>query len=414
MKMSGKKKFINVIYIGTTKLAFLRGLIEPNYDIVVERMVAGKPNGFSEGVVANVEKATASVRNLVSEVLGNEDFSKYDFYVVLSNKYIKSFLCNSSLYFGEIIRPVTTLDMEHVISQTKSVATVPLDEVIIEAVPESFLVDDTGNITDPLELEGRRLGVNLRVFTLNAAIMRNISKVLERLDIIPELYLPKSFVSVFSSLRQEERSGGVALIDIGGNVTGITYVKNTSVTYYTTIPFGSENITLGLAKDLSISPDEARRLKEEYGSVSILPSFSDEIIPIVDIFGKTKLNLSKKRLYGYIDTYAVELLAKIKPILSDILSNAGTIAGVVFTGGGSALEGFIEKGQELLGYPARIGVTRKIIGPKDVLAFPNYTGITGVLSYLCEKRMKEEERLKNKNKLTITLERVKLWIQNYF
>ncbi len=409
-----KKRTIYVIYVGTTKLVALRSVIQEDGDISVERFVKMPADGFNKGVVSNIEKASIQIRNLVQGLGADVQYSKVEFFVVISNEYLRNYMCSSSIYFGEMIKAVTRADILKVIAQTKSVATIPLDEFIIEESPLAFMVNDLDDIIDPLELEARRLGVNLLLFTVTGTIIRNIMKALERIDIVTDYFIPRALPSSFAVLRQEERRDGIVMVDIGGYVTDIMYIKNTIIHYYETIPAGGEHITVFLAENLNVAQVEARRLKERFGSAVLLSSFEDEIIPVVDIFGKTRLSLNKKRLYDQIFSSTKDLLEKIKPSIEKIRKEVGIVPGIVLTGGGASLEGLLEMSQEVFGLPVRLGITRKISGPKEVISSPQYTSVAGVASYVLDKIRKDEQRYANKGLLTKKIMQAKEWIQDYF
>ena len=409
-----KKNYIYALYIGTTKLVALRGLIQDDGELIVERFVKVPATGFTKGVVTNIEKASLQLKNAVQQLGEDFDYTKVDFHIILSNNYLRNYVCNSSVYFGELMRPVIHTDILRVIQQTKSVATVPLDEFIIDESPQSFIVNDLSGIIDPLELEARRLGVNLMLFTVNGTVIRNIMKSLEHIDIITDLFVPKAISSSFAVLRQEERRDGIVMIDIGGYVTDVIYVKNTIMHYYKTVGVGGEDISLFLAQNLNVTQVEARRLKERFGSAMLLSSFEDEIIPVVDIFGKTRLSLNKKRLYDQIFIATKNLLEEIKPIVDTVRKDVGIVSGIVLTGGGASLEGILEMSQDIFGAPVRLGISRKINGPKEVITSPQYTAVAGVLGYIVDKVRRDEQRFSNKWLLTKKIMQAKEWIQEYF
>ena len=409
-----KKSNIYVIYIGTLKLVALRGVVEEDGTMTVERFVKIPAIGFEKGVVVDIEKASLQVRELVHQLGNDIDYIKVDFHIVISNEHLRNYMCNSSIYFGELMKTISQGDILKVIEQTKGIATLPLDEYIIDQSPIEFFVNDLGGISDPLELDARRLGVNLLLFTVNGTVIRNLMKTLERIDIITDSFIPRALSSSFVVLRDEERRDGIVLVDIGGYVTDIIYIQNTILKFYETIPIGGESISSYLAENLHISQTESRRLKERFGSAMLLSSFEDEIIPVVDVFGKTRLSLNKKRLYDQIFISTKELLDRIKPVVNKIQKKMGIVSGVVLTGGGASLEGILEMSQDVFGTPVRLGVTRKINGPKEVVSSPQYTAAAGVLGYILDKIRKEEHRFKNKWFLTKKITKVKEWIQEYF
>lgn len=409
-----KKISIHVLYIGTTKLAALKGYINTDETLVVEKLVRVPAYGFIRGVVGNVEQAANQLRKLIDQLGKDVDPQKIEFQVVLSNEYLRTHRCSSSVYFGELMRSITRNDIQKVIGQTRGVATIPLEEYIIQDVPQEYVVNDLGGIIDPIELEARRLGVNLLLFTVDATIIHNISKALDRVDILASSFIPRALASRFAVLREEEKRDGIVLVDMGGYVTDVVYIKNNIIQEYKTIAVGGEHISSYLSRTLGIPHTEARRLKERFGSAIVLSAFEDEIIPVVDIFGKTRLNLNKKRLYDLIHYSSKEMIGKIKPVIDGINKKVGTVSGVVATGGTMALEGLLEMSMDVYGVPVRLGVTRKVHGPRGLISTPQYTSPIGVLGCLLDSYKKDAERFANRNFISKKLLQVREWIQEYF
>ena len=197
-----KKYNTYVLYIGTVKLVALRGTVQEDGAMTVERFVKVPAVGFEKGVVVNIEKASQQIRVLMQQLGDDIDYTKVDFHVVISNEHLRNYTCNSSIYFGELMKTISQGDILKVIEQTKSVATVPLDEYIIDETPMEYVVNDLGGISDPLELDARRLGVNLLLFTVNGTVIRNVMKALERIDIITYSFIPRALSSFFVVVRE--------------------------------------------------------------------------------------------------------------------------------------------------------------------------------------------------------------------
>jgi cell division protein FtsA len=405
---------IYLLYIGTTKLVGIRGLLDKNDQVIMETLVKVPSLGFEQGVVVDLEKACGQVREIIGKIAKENILHKITLQVILSNNLIKTFACTSSAYFGDNPKMISQLDIDRVITQTRGTATIPLSEYIVLAKPQEFTVNDLNGVKNPLDLEARRLGVNLMLYTIHTDVLKNINKIFDRLELNVSAYYPRIVTASFAVLRPEEKRDGVVLIDIGGYTTSVSYYNNNILDFYEVIPMGGESITTYLSNNLHISLMEARRLKEQYGSAILLERFEDEIIPVVDVFGKTKLNINKKRLYDQIHIAAKEFIDKIYVLLRQKKQENRQICGAVVTGGGANLDGFLDLIQKTLGISVRLGVVRNVSGHTDAVSNPGYSSQLGLLEYLLEERKEKKHHYMGKNMLTKKILQGKEWIQENF
>lgn len=402
------------IYIGTTKIVGIRGTIDDKKNIVMETLAKVSALGFRQGVVVGLEKASAQIREVVEKIIREDARSHARINVVLSDNLVRMFLAGTSVYFGDSSRTITQVDVDRVIAQTRAITTIPLSEFIILTVPQEFVVNDVAGVRDPLELDARRLGVNLHLFTVANDTIKNINKVFDRLDLTVQNYFPRVMMSAYAVLRTEEKRDGVLLIDVSGHTTSIAYFNNNMLGFYEVLPMGGEYITAYLADNLHISLLEARRLKEQYGSVELLEMFEDEIIPVVDVFGKTRFNINKKRLYDQIHIAAKELADAINGVLKKKKAQNRQMCGAVITGGGANLDGFLDLMQTTIGLTVRIGIARNISGHEEAVGNPAYAAQLGLLDYLLDERNRHERQYEGKNLLTRKMIKVREWIQENF
>ena len=402
------------LYIGSTKIVGIRGTVEKEKNAVVDTIAKVAAIGFDKGIIVDIEKACSYVREVLLKLVDEKEMNRIGLHVILSSNLVSLFSCSSSIYFGDMSRTITQLDIDRVIAQTRATATIPLNEQILLAEPEEFMINDLAGIRTPRDLEARRLAVTLSLFTAQADTIRNIQKVFDRLEISVQAYYPRVVTAAASVLRPEEERDGIVLIDIAGHATSISCYNNHVLDFYEVIPFGGECISLYLAQNLNISLLEARRLKEQYGSAALLERFEDEIIPVIDVFGKTRFNINKKRLYDQIHIAAKELVDKIYLIVREKRKQHMQLCGAVVTGGGARLEGLLDLLEKALGIPVRLGSARAVSGHAEALSNAAYAPQLGLLSYLIEQGKKREEQYHGKNTITRKYMKVKAWIQENF
>ena len=185
-----KPKNRYIIYIGTTKIVFLKAQVSISGETEVMSLSARLADGFERGIVKDLAQASDTLSLAVRDVVTEEEQGILSCRVVVSNSYLKNYTFQSSIYFQDRPHALTLRDVRAAIAQTRSVATIPLQEVIVQAMPQSFIVNDLNGIQNPLGLEAGRIGVTLRLLTLDFLVYSNLLKIFERceievLDVIP-------------------------------------------------------------------------------------------------------------------------------------------------------------------------------------------------------------------------------------
>ena len=140
--MGKKDKVCYLAYVGTTKIAFLKASVKTPDRVEVSALSARLAYGFERGIVKDLVQASQTLADTVNDVVGTEERAITPCRLVVSNVYLKNYTFQSSVYFQGSPHPLTLKDVRAAIAQTRSVATIPLQEVIVQAVPQEFLVND--------------------------------------------------------------------------------------------------------------------------------------------------------------------------------------------------------------------------------------------------------------------------------
>ena len=410
--MNKKDKPIYLTYIGTTKIAFLKAYSRPSGPIEVTALSAHLANGFERGIVKDLIQASQTLSNSVNEVLGEEK-SIVPSRLVISNVYLKSYTFQSSVYFHGNPHPITLKDVRAAIAQTRSVANIPLQEVIIQEVPQEFLVNDLAGVQNPLGLEANRLGVTLRLLTLDGLVYNNLLRVFERCDLELTDIIPSMLSASQSVLTLQEKQTGVILVVIGGGATHFACYKNSVLVETRSIPIGSDCITEVISKHLNIEHLDAQRLKESFGSAVTKTEFKDELIPIPDSENRKKHPIRRFEFETQMASGLDVFFKEIKNEIQILQSFYAPLTQIVFTGGGVKLDGFLETVQEQISPASRIGTAQQVTGPEALTSDPAFSAALGGILYSSRISEHDMMRLGHQNWLSRTVEAARNWIFEY-
>ncbi len=411
--MKEKSSMVLVLYIGTTKLVALRASSSPDQSIRIESWQRRESKGFEKGLVRDSEVAQQEVKEILEEIAQEKDFYQSPLYVVVSNPEIRSYQVSSSIYFQNT-KTITDHDAQNVVSQTKSVATIPLDEVILWSVPQEYLVNDLPGIKNPVGLEGRRLSVTLHLFTMPVAAYRSLTHLLDCLELEPGLIIPKGMASESGILRDEEKREGVLLIEAGGALSELFYFYQGSLRYSKILSWGSESLTEKIARKWDIPPKEARRLKEEFGDLDFGAALPDESVSLVDSIGKTRLKVSAAVFQEEIMNEVQIGLKIYEREICEIRRQYKHLYQLVFSGGTTRMNGFLELVQSKINIPSRLGFVSGIQGPQELLGHSGHNAVLGLLKHVTSAQWDEREKHGSVNFFAKTVDQVKGWILDYF
>ena len=196
-----------VVYVGTRKLMVMLGDIGSSNPVVLRSEEVLFPAGFEKGLVCNLQNASTSLEKLLGALLPPEAWEQVPVYVVLGNSRFKMYRFSSCEYYSPERRTISPHEVQSVVQQTRNVATLPLTESILQAIPESFLVNDMPAVRNPVGLEAERLGVTLQIYTMEFQAFRNIAKIFETLDIEVEGFFPKVLPLSEAVLGEAEKQG---------------------------------------------------------------------------------------------------------------------------------------------------------------------------------------------------------------
>lgn len=403
-----------VVYVGTGKLVALLGDSLDGQSRVVRHKSLRNPEGFKSGMVTNLEQAARVLGTLVEEVLGDQDIDTVDCHVVLGNSKLRTYSYSSSQYYQGSQRTISPHEIRSVMTQTKSVATLPLSEIVLQAIPQSFLVNDMDDIQNPIGLEAQRLGVNLKIFTMTYREFKNIQKVFEAVDIEPYGYYSKTLTTSEAILSNQEKQEGALIVDIAEDVTHFSLWKNGYLAETTVMEMGGAFLTERIAEQWKIDNHDACKVKERYASFE-QHNFMEEMIPLVERNGQGRHQIRRQDFHSAFNQLAREWVAKILKEGREFAQQHHVLyPHYVLTGGGTRMDGFLEFLQTEFSQNARIGLPRKVEASGDLIVDPSVAAPLGMYRWLSKQGSEHQKLFAPKGILEKTLSSARHWFATYF
>jgi cell division protein FtsA len=270
-------------------------------------------------------------------------------------------------------------DIARVIGAAQAIS-LPSNREILHVIPQHFIVDGQGGITDPKAMTGVRLEVDAHIIEGSAPFIRNISKCVYQAGATVQglVFAPLAAGRAVLSKRQKEL--GVALLDLGGGTTNLAVFEENRLLHTATIPVGSMHITNDIAIGLRSSIDVAERIKVQFGS-----AIPDEVKKSQEINLKKvdeheeDLTVSRREVAEIIEARLAEIFSLVNRQLRAVERSGLLPAGMVLTGGGAKLRGVVELCKKELRLPAQLGFPIALPSVVDQEDDPAMAVVTGLL-----------------------------------
>lgn len=236
----------------------------------------------------------------------------------------------------------------------------PDGQIIYGAVAQSFSIDDEIQLVeeDVVGTLSSSLEGNFKLFIGNRHATVALDKIFNQLgiSIARKYFLPE--VVARTVLTEEEKSGGVALVDVGAGVTSIAIYHGGIMRYYASLPFGGKVITTDIRTECSISEELAENIKKRFGACmpGKLATLSEKVLQIRTTDPNKEVPI--RYISEIIDCRTKEIIEAILYYIQESGLQNSLRNGIVLTGGGSELTNFIPLVKEMSGYEVRRGMPR--------------------------------------------------------
>ena len=256
---------------------------------------------------------------------------------------------------------------------------VPEGKQIIDIVTNDFTLEDGKVIEDPVGAFSSTFILNAQIILADKDYIRIISNIFKKVDIDIDGMVPITLAEKNLVLDELDQKDYIMLLDIGAENTDIGVFDGDRFVYTNAIPIGGDNITNDIELVLSISHEEAEKLKRQYGLA--LKSYMDNDTEVV-------LNTVKDGNRIVKSSNIVEIIeARIEQIFELVnrdISNEGikqNINNVILTGQGiTSISKSDIVGKITLNIPVKMA-TGKIAG----LIKPTYSTAYALVRYIASR-----------------------------
>ena len=406
-------EIIIALDIGTSKVLCLVADYDDGDNLRIIGVGQDECTGLNKGVVSEINTTVSSIKR-AKDKAANMSGNKIESVITgIAGDHIKSYNGNAEV---NILNDEVTIDDKEKVIDMAADMDIPPDQEILHVIPQYFSIDGQMGIREPVGMAGKRLAVNIHLITCSSTAKKNLNKCIENSLIDADEYVLQPVASSYSVLTEEERTLGVCLVDIGGGTTDIAIFTDGNIKHTAVVPIAGQNITKDIGIGLRTSLVAAESIKIEHATlVNTNENFEvDKMIRVPSISDKPDTEVGHSVLNHIVSARVDEILNEISKQIqaSGYLSNIR--AGIVFTGGGSKLNGLDDYAQDKLGIPSRIGSPNNDIGGvKNISGLTRYATAIGLILYR-DSQLREMPHRKNNSKLMSTSSKIFKKISDYF
>lgn len=366
--------------VGTSRIKAALGEINHLNEIHVMGVTQVPSLGLRKGNIVDIESTAKSIDaclNDLERLTGIEIASTVAGFSGVSLSALRN---HAVIAVGNANEEISWDDKERVLHSAQNIA-LPGDKTVVQIIERQYIVDGYEGVTDPVGMIGNRLEAEVLIVIAATAALQNLQRSAQRINLTFDQLMYNQLLVAEAVLMPAEKEMGVALIDMGGGTTEISLFKEGAILSTSVLPIGGEYITKDLAIVLRTSLEEAARIKESHGVAAPEMADPDFFINVRNIQGNEIRQVSQQLVAEIISARVMEMLAMINAELQQMGHSDHMAGGIVFTGGGAELNGFIQVMEEYIELPARIGKPDNLKGLNEDLNRPHNAVALGGLIF---------------------------------
>jgi cell division protein FtsA len=366
------------IDIGTTKICTLVARPEPPDHLRIIGVGIEPSQGMRKGVVVDLEAAAQAVARSVDRAERTSGIEILSALVSLAGSNVSS--VNSRGVVGVSGRVIDTGDVARAVDAARAVA-IPHNREIVHVIQRCFNVDGQDGIRMPLGMHGFRLEVETHIITATAASVENLRQCVAAAGVEVAQFVLNPLASAEVVLNETERQMGVVVCDVGGGTTDMAIYVDGDVWHTAVLSIGGNHITSDIAQVLHLPNSQAEEIKLAHGHANPAEVDSRQYFNVRPFGEDDVVQIGHQELVNIIHDRVEEIFTMVVQEIKRSGYDGLLPAGMVLTGGTSALPGIRTIASQVLGVPVRIAQPQNLLGMTDRLESPAFATSVGLLRW---------------------------------
>jgi cell division protein FtsA len=373
-----------------------------------------RTTGMRRGVVADIEETTRSIRKAVQDAERMAGVQINEVYCGIAGEHVQAMISKGIVAVSGDEINKSDVDRANEVARAQAI---PAERELLHAIPQEYSVDKNHGIRDPIGMAGTRLETEMYLVTIGSSPAANLRKSVEKAGYnVRELVL-EPLASALAVLTEDEKELGIALVEMGAGTTDLAIFQEGKIRHLGTIAFGGNNVTSDIVHGLGVTQADAERLKERYGCAYEPMVDPSAVIELPSTVAQGDRQIPRELLAHIIHQRMDEIFAMVQKEIASAGYAGKLSAGVVLTGGASAMQGSAELAADVFGAGVRVGVpTEKLTGLSDSVEAPRFSTAVGLAQYGASRIAlgAASSVRKGAGKMEGVVERLKFWLQDFW
>lgn len=366
------------IDVGTTKVCTLVGRVENEKSARIIGVGIEPSDGIRKGIIVDLAAATQAISRSVEKAEQTSGMEITTALVSLAGGHVSSINSRGAVAIpGGII---DGSDVARALDQARAIA-IPNDREVVHIIQRGYSVDGQAGIRQPIGMHGYRLEAEAHIITAAGATVDNLRQCVNASNVDVQAFVLNPLASAEVVLHEEERQMGVAVCDIGGGTTDLAIYVDGDVWHTMVLAVGGNHITQDIAHGLRLPIPQAEEVKKQQGHAVRGEVGAEEYFSIRPFGEDQAVRINRQDLAHIIEARVAEMFGLIMQEIKRSGYDGLLPAGMVLTGGTSALPGIRRVASEVLGMPVRTAQPENLVGMVDRLGSPAYATSVGLLQW---------------------------------
>lgn len=366
------------IDVGTTKICTLVARVEDEGHTRILGVGIEPSHGIRKGVPVDLPAASQAIALSVEKAERTSGLEITSALVSMAGSHVAS--VNSRGAVGVTGRTIDEDDVVRAMESARAVA-IPHNREIIHVIQRGFSVDGQSGIRMPIGMHGYRLEIETHIITAAASTAENLRNCISQAGAEVTQFVLNPLASAEVVLTETEREMGVVVCDMGGGTTDLAIYIEGDVWHTMVLGVGGDHITADIAHGLRLPVSQAEEIKKQHGYAIQSNVDADEEFNIRPFGEEEPIQIKRKELAHIIEARVDEIFGLVLQEIKRSGYDGLLPAGMVLTGGSSALPGIRELASRALGLSVRISQPENLIGMTDRLHGPAFSTSVGLLHW---------------------------------
>ena len=378
MAQQDGQKIIAALDIGSSKVSAL--IVTPDTDGRLRVLGTGQreSRGVKRGYITDLAASELAVREAVELAERMSVVTVEEVWASFGASGLVSDVANVEVELGG--HQVEQGDIDELLARGRG-AIDANGQMVLHAHPALYTIDRAQGVQQPIGLFAHRLGVDIHVIAADPAPLRNMDFVIRSAHLGVKAIVASPIAAALACLSDEERELGVALVELGAEITNVSVHFGGMLVGLRAINIGARDITDDIACAFGVQRRDAERLKCFYGSAMTSPRDNHEMIDAAQMgmeAGAEPARITRAQLMMVIRQRIEELTNEIEAALKALGFTGPVGRQVVLTGGGAELKNIADYMQGVLGRAVRVGRPKTLMGLPDAHSGPAFSTLVGL------------------------------------